>query len=484
MSLAPLDSRNRIADLYVGEGGLLARYVLKHGAQPEDADDIVSEAFATLLVMEDDRLEGIRDLRAYLFTIGRNLAIRTAQRRGRVSPVPDHELDLSVTDDDHLVATEDRELARRAFASLAPAQQEILWRTGIRREGSREVASALGTSVSSVTSQAQRARAALREAYITAFVEARPLPCGTDSTLLARVALGTASARALSRFEKHAQTCPSCVELLLQARSQASSRALVFVVALGGVAAGGLSGTLHPETSTSPHPDRGRRSGRRRLALALAALVLLLLAPLQIFRDQVLQAIQGSTPVQTEPLDEVGIDATPDQISLQMPAPGESVRRAITLTSSSTVATSIVLSVTGATGSGPEEPLVEIVRDGISIVAPVELDSLASALYLGELPPGEEIVVDVLLSRDAADTDENLSSVRGLRFVAGVGLGDGLTVGSPVEHGQPQTSLAATGLTALPWVLTALLLVGLGAWGVERSSRSRGRRRPSTPSSA
>lgn len=494
MSVDTTPPRVAVAALYPEVAPELERYARRLGLTPNEADDVVSESFATLLSLEDSRLSRIENLRAYLFTMVRNLAARTAQRRGRVVPVPDEELDEPVVSEDPLVVSEDHSLARAAFAGLTRPQQSVLRLTLVDRLSAREAADRLGISPTNVRTQAQRARAALRESYVTAFLQARPPDCGTAPVLVARVVLGTASSRKRARFEEHVLTCPECASLLEQARAQASSRALVGVLALGGVATGGSWTGVADDRAADAAPEgraeqarpsrsarRGAegRSGRWRLTSAAGLLLLLVLVTTVGVCGAVGMRSAALGPSAPEALPAIGIAATPERIALDMPAPGASTEWEVTLTSSSDVTVSVVLATVGSLSPGSvEEPVFELGRAGAVLVGPTPLGGLVDTLYLGEIQPGESLTFDGALARSATDTDQTLAGTTELRFSAGVGLGAGLSPGDALDPTVwSSDGLAVTGASLAAASVAVVGLVVLGVVLVRRTGQHSARRR-------
>lgn len=488
MSIGTTSQRVAVTTLYPDVAPELERYARRLGLAPNEADDVVSESFATLLSLEDGRLARIENLRAYLFAVVRNLASRTAQRRGRLVPVADEDLDQPVFPEDDLVLAEDHGLARAAFAGLTRPQQSVLWLTLVDRLSTREVADRLGISPSNVTTQAQRARAALRESYVAAFLRARPPSCGTDPGLVARVVLGAAPRRAQARVDEHVMVCTECRSLLEQGRAQASSRAVLGVVALGGIAVGelvrspagrGTDAAVVAEDAVPAGPSTSRttasaeRSGRRRLVLSTGFLLVLALVAAASLSGAVGTLTATPKPPAPVPLAVVSIAATPERIALDMPAPGASTSWSVTLTSSSDVAVSVLLSTVGSlSGESLEQPLLTLARDGLTLTEQTPLGEVASVVYLGEIQPGERITVDGALARSVTDTDQTLGGTADLRFSAGAGLGAGLVPGDSVDPTVwTSDGLASTGVSVATAVCAVVVLVVTGAVLFRRSRR-------------
>jgi RNA polymerase sigma-70 factor, ECF subfamily len=147
-----------------------------------DAEDAVQETFIRAL-RGFDGFEGRGTLRGWLYRIARNVCLDMLKNRERraspidlspggevlstvaeawIEPVPPEQ--LAPTGDPAQVA-ESRETVRRAFAAvlrhLSPNQRAVLILREVLRWQASEVAELFGTSVASVNSALQRARATL-----------------------------------------------------------------------------------------------------------------------------------------------------------------------------------------------------------------------------------------------------------------------------------------------------------------------------------
>lgn len=125
---------------------------------PDDAADVVADAFARLVERENAVWPGVREPRAYLFTVTLNAA--RLHLRGRIrrekrvwrwsSPTSEHEL----LDDPTVV---------RALAELSLQQRAVTYLTYWEDLDPAAVASTLGVSIGTVKRQLARARSKLRE---------------------------------------------------------------------------------------------------------------------------------------------------------------------------------------------------------------------------------------------------------------------------------------------------------------------------------
>jgi len=144
----------------------------------EDAEDLTQETFLRAWRMRGT-FQGRSSFRAWLFRIATNTCLSALERRPRrrpaaaghetvwIHPAPDAVLEqIASTDaepDDELVAKETVELAFLvAVQHLPPRQRAVLIARDVLGWSAKEAASLLDTSVASVNSALQRARATLR----------------------------------------------------------------------------------------------------------------------------------------------------------------------------------------------------------------------------------------------------------------------------------------------------------------------------------
>jgi RNA polymerase sigma-70 factor (ECF subfamily) len=176
-----------------------------------DAEDAVQETFIRAW-RAYDRFEGRAALRSWLYRIATNVCfdmLESRKRRARpmdlgparepiaenlnalpevtwIEPIPDGRV---VPEGDPAEVTEARETIRLAFVAalqhLPPRQRAVLILCEVLRWKAAEVAELLETSVASVTSALQRARATLEQTNLTA-IETAPSVDAADEDLLAR----------------------------------------------------------------------------------------------------------------------------------------------------------------------------------------------------------------------------------------------------------------------------------------------------------
>ncbi|MCY0920920.1 sigma-70 family RNA polymerase sigma factor [Streptomyces sp. H27-G5] len=180
---------------------------------PQDAEDLVSEAFLrTLQAVRSGA--GPRDhWRPYLLTVVRHLAVEWRAGDERVILTPDVEswCRPGPSGDDpqrRLVDGENRRLAARSFRTLPDRWRAVLWHTLVEDDCPHQVPALLGITQSAVTSLAFRAREGLREAYLGAHVDpADDARCRHFATLLGAAVRRRGVSRRLAR---HLSSCRSC----------------------------------------------------------------------------------------------------------------------------------------------------------------------------------------------------------------------------------------------------------------------------------
>lgn len=176
-----------------------------------DPDDLVSEAFASIL-SAIGKGGGPQDgFRPYLFATIRNTAASWGRR---TSEVPLDDLDERAADSAsefaELVA--DRSVLAQAFRELPARWRTLLWYIEVEGMKPREVAPLLGMSANAVSALAYRAREGFKQAWLQAHISdpARPAECRWVCELLVageRKAVARGDRR---RLDAHLRTCQAC----------------------------------------------------------------------------------------------------------------------------------------------------------------------------------------------------------------------------------------------------------------------------------
>ncbi|MET9229135.1 sigma-70 family RNA polymerase sigma factor [Lentzea sp. NPDC003310] len=169
-----------------------------------DADDLVADAFAKVLAAIKAGGGPIAAFRPYLLTAVRHVAYD----KSRKEPKPGKSLPEAE------VAELDQALAATAFASLPERWQTVLWHTAIEEQSPGEIAPLLGLTAIEVSVMAQRAREALREAFVDAHVDKEPSDdCRLAVTRLGAWTRGGLLGRQAADVSRHLEGCVSCQAL-------------------------------------------------------------------------------------------------------------------------------------------------------------------------------------------------------------------------------------------------------------------------------
>ncbi|MGM1060279.1 sigma-70 family RNA polymerase sigma factor [Saccharothrix sp. Mg75] len=214
-----------------------------------EADDLVSEAFARVLDVLRDGRGPDSAFRAYLFTAIRHTAYDRHRREKRVELADDVSAVAPeatvVPFHDPAVATLERSLATRAFASLPERWQTVLWQTVIEGQSHAEVAPLLGLTANGVSALAYRAREGLKKAYLQAHLEDVPTTrCRATVDRLGAWTRRGLKGREAAQVETHLDGCVRCRALAEElADVNGALRAVVAPLVLGAGAAGYLATT-------------------------------------------------------------------------------------------------------------------------------------------------------------------------------------------------------------------------------------------------
>jgi RNA polymerase sigma factor (sigma-70 family) len=226
----------------------LARHLARSSAE---ADDLVSDAFAK--VLDTVRAGGGPEsaFRAYLLTALRHTAYDKTRRDKKlkladdVEAVSGVEKVTTVPFHDPAVATLERSLATRAFASLPERWQTVLWQTEIEGQSASELAKLLGLTANGASALAYRAREGLKTAYLQAHLAHAPTDrCRATVAKLAAWTRGGLTKRETAQVELHLDECSTCRGMAAElADVNGTLRAVVAPLVLGAGASGYLAAT-------------------------------------------------------------------------------------------------------------------------------------------------------------------------------------------------------------------------------------------------
>jgi RNA polymerase sigma factor (sigma-70 family) len=146
-----------------------ARWVAQRWVRsPEDADDLVSQAFTAILAalprLDPERIS----FRSYLFACVRNGARDKNRRHRRLDMTAEVDADALPTETDLRDPGCAATLMDDALRTLPPRWQQVLWLTAVDDLPVGEIARRTSTDPGTIAAVAYRARKRLRAAYLAA----------------------------------------------------------------------------------------------------------------------------------------------------------------------------------------------------------------------------------------------------------------------------------------------------------------------------
>lgn len=205
------------------------------------AEDVVAETFA-LILHALQRGNGPREsFVGYLMISLRTTALRTGQADGifdlmapdSLGSLPEFE------SDDHAEHLAERDQVIRAFRTLPPESQQLLWLLDVEQMAPEHAAAELRIGEGSLRVRAHRARKRLGTAYLQQYVRVAKPECSAPATMLASFARDELGQRKTDFVGKHLANCADCTQQLKTLRSLAAHlRAWAAPVIGGGVLAG------------------------------------------------------------------------------------------------------------------------------------------------------------------------------------------------------------------------------------------------------
>ncbi|MFE7506828.1 sigma-70 family RNA polymerase sigma factor [Promicromonospora sp. NPDC057488] len=235
----------------------IARHVV--GAGPT-VDDVVAEAFTSLLAAVRNGGGPSSNVRSYLLTTVRNTAIGVLRAQGRAVPAEAELIDRPHHDPDAVLLADDDRRVRQAFAALPPAWRRVLWYVDVHDLPPARVAPLLDVSPNAVSSLARRARARLRREYLQSHQDRVAPGCEDYAPHLARYVEQTLAVPVHHRVEAHVLGCVFCTAAVDQMRDlKRRMRVLLLPFGLP------VAALADPEREGShePAPSSASRAGQR-----------------------------------------------------------------------------------------------------------------------------------------------------------------------------------------------------------------------------
>lgn len=241
--------RNAFSELWRRHAPVALAYARTLGSAPPDPEDIVSDAFLSILRQIRMGKGPQRSFRPYLLTTVRNTWVSESRRRASTSSLEEMEHPHSTIGTIDIDSMVNSAALVDAFGSLPRRWQHALWLSEVERLPARQIAEALQIRPNTAAALTYRARDALRKAWIRAHL--RDAPDGTDHARvieqLGAYAHGGLAPRSERFVTAHLAACPSC-------RAAAGEATNLFrALTIGPLLAGGVGLVIAP---TLFLPDR------------------------------------------------------------------------------------------------------------------------------------------------------------------------------------------------------------------------------------
>lgn len=127
----------------------------------EEAKDITSETFVRIWTTDTNlRAESVK---AYLFTISRNLYLQDLRKKKRLSPINDELIDNTILPDKNAEIISELEQVKRALQKLPEIDRTVVCMRAEEEMSYREIAQITGLSISAIKVKIFRSRARLNK---------------------------------------------------------------------------------------------------------------------------------------------------------------------------------------------------------------------------------------------------------------------------------------------------------------------------------
>ena len=206
-------------------------------APRQDAEDLVSEAFAKILKTIKKGGGPTGGFRPYLYTTIRNLAMDKRERGHReIAGLEDASIGVSTTESE-VFGRLDAERITRVFYAMEPRQRELLWLSDVEDLSLKEMAEKTGLKPNNVGVIVHRARKSFVALWIESHVADNPQLEGEHAWVLGRIGdqlTGRGNVNVRDRVEKHLKECETCAALVTEVADVSKSfRSLIAPAVLG-----------------------------------------------------------------------------------------------------------------------------------------------------------------------------------------------------------------------------------------------------------
>ncbi|KRB36961.1 sigma-70 family RNA polymerase sigma factor [Microbacterium sp. Root180] len=222
-----------------------------------DPDDLVSEAFASILSAIRAG-NGPRDaFRPYMFATIRNLAATWA-KKGRDISLDDLDDVAHPSADDPGALAADRSMLAQAFRTLPPRWRSLLWYLEVEGMKPREIAPLMGMSANAVSALAYRARSGFRKAWLDAHIGNPNVPEECRWVCERLITDHRLPEEERERVAEHLSTCRACRIVAADIEHVSDKLRLILLpIAVGSLAAAAYLTDIPTAASASTIDDPG-----------------------------------------------------------------------------------------------------------------------------------------------------------------------------------------------------------------------------------
>ncbi|KQR39390.1 sigma-70 family RNA polymerase sigma factor [Microbacterium sp. Leaf159] len=223
-----------------------------------DPDDLVSEAFASILRVTKAGGGPSDAFRPYLLATLRNTAARWSRGSGMLSIEVISEQDLASDAGDPIERISERTSVAAVFGKLSARHRTLLWYLEVEGMKPRELAPLMGITPNAVSALALRARDSFRRAWLQAHIHdpSRSEDCRWFCERIVSQRERPVRGDDIARFRAHMGSCRGCQLVAAEIDTVSQRlRSILPAALLGGVAAGLYAATDAPSVAADVVPD-------------------------------------------------------------------------------------------------------------------------------------------------------------------------------------------------------------------------------------
>ncbi|MFP3579908.1 sigma-70 family RNA polymerase sigma factor [Arthrobacter sp. SIMBA_036] len=231
-------------DLYERHLSIASAVARRNVDNPSDAEDVVAEAFQSVLQSLMAGKGPDNFFRAYLLSTVTRLSHHRNRKAGKTLPSGDDSLlDRASAEPDVAIKAFESQTVAKAFRSLPERWQAVLWYLDVERMKPAAVAPILGLSPNAVSALALRAREGLRREYLQAHIaEEKNAGCAEYAGKLGSFIRGGLSTAAERKVRAHLNGCSKCTAALGELKDVQSTMRAVLLPMITGIPAAAWAG--------------------------------------------------------------------------------------------------------------------------------------------------------------------------------------------------------------------------------------------------